>query len=164
MPAVNQAANPASLDDCHIQIHQKLLDLAALSRHLDTVGIDAAAQHMAHGLETFFSNTSRQHHAQEEKTLFPSWLCGANEALAAAVRTLQQDHGWIEENLLELSPQLSAIASGNNWFDMPEFQHGVEVFIALYRQHMELEDVLIDPQSRAKWLADTSQAPQRVAA
>ena len=80
------------------------------------------------------------------------------------MRTLQQDHGWIEENLLELSPQLSAIASGNNWFDMPEFQHGVEVFIALYGQHMELEDVLIDPQSRAKWLADTSQAPQRVAA
>ena len=164
MPAVTTPASPASVDDCHAQIHQQLLNLAALSRYCDNAGIDATAQHMAHAIEAFFSSTSRQHHAQEEKTLFPSWLKGADEALAAAVRTLQQDHGWIEENLLELSPQLSAIASGNNWFDMPEFQHGVEVFIALYRQHMDLEDLLMDPQSRAKWTADAAQAPQRVAA
>ena len=54
-----------------------------------------------------------------------------NAELVAAVQALHQDHGWIEENWIELGPQLRAIALGNNWFDTADFVHGVEVFLTL---------------------------------
>ena len=55
----------------------------------------------------------------------------------------------IEEDWLELAPQLRAIASGNNWIDSAEFQHNVEIFLALARGHIELEEKMIYPQARA---------------
>ena len=124
------------LDACHRQIHQHLGRLAALVDHIDSHGEDAQARAEAAAIETFFSGTSREHHAQ-----------------AASVRTLQQDHGWIEENWLELAPQLRAIASGNQWTDAAEFRHYAEVFLELCRGHIALEESLIYPESKAYWAA-----------
>ncbi len=139
-----------ALDACHQQIQQHLAALAALARHIESVGADAAAQRQAGAIEAFFTGTSRQHHAEEEKNVFPLLLGSASAELVATVQALQQDHGWIEENWIELAPQLSAIAAGNNWFDAAEFQHAVEVFLALYRGHIELEETLIYPEARAR--------------
>ena len=77
-------------------------------------------------------------------------LAGLDLDLVAKVRSLQQDHGWIEENWIELSPQLSAVASGNNWFDLAELKHGVEVFAELCRTHLAVEDTLVYPMTRAR--------------
>jgi hypothetical protein len=49
-------------------------------------------------------------------------------------------------NWIELAPQLRAIASGNFWFEASEFQHGVEIFLALCRNHMVLEEARVYPQ------------------
>jgi hypothetical protein len=49
-------------------------------------------------------------------------------------------------NWIELAPQLRAITSGNFWFEASEFQHGVEVFLALCRNHMDLEETCVHPQ------------------
>ena len=102
-------------------------------------------------LEAFFSGTSRQHHAEEERSVFPPLLSSGNTELANAVRTLQQDHGWIEENWIELAPRLRAIALGNGWTDPTEFQNYVEVFTELMDGHIALEETLIYPESKDRW-------------
>lgn len=147
----NDQPNFEALDACHRQIQVHLAELAALAQRIETSGVDASAQLQAGAIETFFSNTSRQHHAEEERTLFPALLAGGKPEIASAVLALQQDHGWIEEDWIELAPQLRAIASGNNWFGAPEFQHNVEVFLALCRGHIALEETLIYPESKANW-------------
>jgi hemerythrin-like domain-containing protein len=151
MSAVSKPVSFEALDVCHQQIQAHLAMLAALGKHIEAVGVDAQAQQQAGAIESFFSGTSRQHHAEEEKTVFPPLLASGNAELATAVRTLQQDHGWIEENWLELAPQLRAIASGNNWLDAAEFQHYLEVFLELCRGHIALEETLVYPESKARW-------------
>lgn len=149
MSKATESVSFETLDACHQQIHVHLTELAELARRVEAAGVDAAVQQQAGTIEAFFSGTSRQHHADEEKIVFPPLLAGGDAVLATAVRTLQQDHGWIEENWLELAPQLRAIASGNNWIYEAEFQHDVEVFIALCRDHIEREETLIYPEAKA---------------
>ena len=149
MSAVSEPVSFEYLDACHQQMHLHLIELMALAQQMEATGVDARIQQQAGAIEAFFSVTSRQHHADEEKIVFPSLLASGNVELEAAVRTLQQDHGWIEENWIELAPQLRAIASGNNWFDEAEFQHDVKVFVELCQCHITLEETLIYPESKA---------------
>ena len=151
MPARPEPVNFAALDAVHQQIHEHLKELAQLARRIEAAGVDALARQQAGAIEAFFSGTSRQHHMQEEKAVFPPLLASGNAELAQAVRTLQQDHGWIEENWIELAPQLRAIAVGNDWIDAAEFQHDVEVFLELCNGHIALEETLIYPESKARW-------------
>ncbi|MEI8030519.1 MAG: hemerythrin domain-containing protein [Comamonadaceae bacterium] len=139
-----------ALDECHQQIQVHLAQLSELAQRIEAVGVDAAAQHQAGVIEAYFSGTSRQHHAEEERSIFPPLLASGDAELVAAIRTLQQDHGWIEENWIELAPQLRAIASGNNWFDAAELQHCVIVFLALCQSHIMMEETLIYPEARAR--------------
>lgn len=150
MIAVPESLNFEALDACHQQIQAHLDKLEGLIRHIEAEGVDATARKQAADIEAFFSGTSRAHHAEEEKNVFPPLLEGGNEDLAKVVRSLQQDHGWIEENWLELAPQLRSIASGNNWLDAAEFQHYAEVFLALCNGHIALEESLIYPESKAR--------------
>ena len=140
-----------ALDDCHQQTLAHLTMLTALAEYFEAAGIDAHTQQQAGTIEAFFSGTSRRHHLEEEQNVFPALLASGNAELVSAVHTLQQDHGWIEENWIELAPQLRAIASGNGWPDAAEFQHGVEVFLALCRSHIFLEETLIYPEAKARW-------------
>lgn len=151
MSVATPSANFEALDACHQQIHLHLGVLAELLQHVQASGVDAAAQQQAARVEAFFSGTSRQHHAEEEKDVFPGLLNGGSDELVAAIRTLQQDHGWIEENWIELAPQLRAIASGNNWIDVAEFEHYVQVFLELVSGHIALEETLVYPESKARW-------------
>jgi hemerythrin-like domain-containing protein len=113
-------------------------------------GPNAQVEAQAKAVEAFFSGTSRQHHLDEERTVFPPLLESSDAALVAAVRSLQQDHGWIEENWLELAPQLRALASGYHWVDPAELQHAVEVFVQLVDGHIALEESLVYPESKAR--------------
>jgi len=141
----------AALDACHQQIQAHLSRLASMARRVADHGVDAEARQQAGAIEAFFSGTSRQHHADEEKNVFPPLLASGSTELVTAVKTLQQDHGWIEENWIELAPRLRAIASGSQGLDDAEFQHYVEVFQQLCEEHIALEESLIYPQSKARW-------------
>ena len=148
------ATDPVSLtvlSACHEQILENLTLLSALAKRIEAQGVDAGAQQQASAIESFFSGTSRQHHADEEKWVFPTLLASGRPELIEAVRILQQDHGWIEENWIELAPQLRAIASGNNWFDPAEFQHDQEVFLELCRGHVAMEETLVYPTIKTRW-------------
>ena len=139
-----------ALDACHQQIAAHLDRLAALFAHLSDRGVDTHAQQEARAIEAFFSETSQKHHADEEAKVFPALLASSDEALVATVRMLQQDHGWIEEDWLALAPQLRAIAAGYSWYDPAELQHGIEVFLELCREHIQLEESIIYPEAKAR--------------
>ena len=76
--------------------------------------------------------------------------------LKATVKTLQQDHGWIEENWIELSPKLRAIASGNNWFEPAELVSQVEIFVTLVQNHIALEESTVYPAAKSLGATDTN--------
>lgn len=147
----NSAEPFKALDTCHRQIQQHLQDLQRMARHMETAGLDDADRKLAGEIQAFFSSTSREHHELEEKQVFPPLLASGDEALKEAVRSLQQDHGFIEENWIELGPQLRGIAEGNDWFDVAEFQHNVALYLELMEGHIALEESLIYPESKMMW-------------
>jgi iron-sulfur cluster repair protein YtfE (RIC family) len=141
------------LDACHVQTVLALGKLAALMARLRTYGADADARALAREVVDFFVATSRQHHQDEERHIFPALLAGDDAEIVQAVLRLQQDHAWLEEDWLELAPQLDAIACGQNWFDMDILREGVDVFAALSLDHMALEESLVYPAARIHLLA-----------
>lgn len=162
MSAFPEPFNFVALDACHQQIQMHLAELAALVAQMEDAGLDAKAQRQAGAIEAFFSSTARQHHAEEEKNVFPPLLLSDDDELVAAVHALHQDHGWIEENWIELGPQLRAIALGNNWFDVDEFKHGAQVFLTLCHDHIALEESLVYPEAKARLAQSAANRVQRV--
>ena len=140
-----------ALDACHQQIQAHLEQLADVLLQIEAGADDAQYRQQVGVIEAFFSGTSRQHHADEEQSVFPALLASDNAELIQAVRTLQQDHGWIEQNWLELAPMLRAIAQGEDWADMAELQHHVEVYLALCHDHIVLEETLIYPEAKSRF-------------
>lgn len=150
MNEVSQPDRFQALDACHQQIHIHLEQLAAVLKMLEA-GTDEVQYRLQVGeIEAYFSSTARQHHADEEAHVFPALLSSDNAELVHAVRTLQQDHGWIEQNWIELAPMLRAISEGEDWVDPAELLHAVSVFLELCRDHIMREETLIYPAAKAK--------------
>jgi hemerythrin-like domain-containing protein len=150
MSAVPQSLAFEALLAQHQHIHEHLNRLAVLAEQIEAQGLDAQVQQQAGAIEAFFSSTARQHHVDEEKTVFQPLLGRADGELFATIKKLQQDHGWLEENWIELAPQLRALASGNHWVDASELQHDLGVFLDLYREHLAQEELLVYPASQAR--------------
>ncbi len=152
---MTQERNPITdfnaLDECHRETLTHLHELQELATQIEAGVLGPKAPTRAGAIDRFFSGTSRAHHAEEEKTVFPPLLASGDEELVHAVQTLQQDHGWIERDWDALGPQLRAIAKGESWPDPAEFRHGVDVFVALYQEHIALEETLIYPEAKARW-------------
>ena len=159
-----QADKFKALDACHQQIHDHLLELAELMERMETSSDSAHCRQKAKTIEAFFSETSRAHHAEEERNIFPNLLLSDKPELVQAVRTLQQDHGWIEQNWLELAPMLRAIAQGEDWVDTAELKHNAEVFLALCHDHIVLEETLIYPEAKSNFADELASRAKRLAA
>jgi hemerythrin-like domain-containing protein len=150
MKAELQADRFKALDACHQQIHGHLAELADLLERLEAESDSAHCRQKAKTIETFFSETARAHHAEEERNVFPNLLLSDKAEIVQAVQMLKQDHGWIEQNWLELAPMLRAIAQGEDWADMAELKHNAEVFLSLCHDHIVLEETLIYPEAKAR--------------
>ena len=159
-----QADKFMALDACHQQIHDHLSELAELMERMETSSDSAHCRQKAKTIEAFFSETSRAHHAEEERNIFPNLLLSDKPELVQAVRTLQQDHGWIEQNWLELAPMLRAIAQGEDWVDTAELKHNAEVFLALCHDHITLEETLIYPEAKSNFADELASRAKRLAA
>jgi hemerythrin-like domain-containing protein len=159
-----QADKFMALDACHQQIHDHLSELAELMERMETSSDSAHCRQKAKTIEAFFSETSRAHHAEEERNIFPNLLLSDKPELVQAVRTLQQDHGWIEQNWLELAPMLRAIAQGEDWVDTAELKHNAEVFLALCHDHIVLEETLIYPEAKSNFADEMASRAKRLAA
>jgi len=143
------AADLAQLDGYHAQVRGQLDRLAALATRVENGQLDGQTSAEASAVEAFFSGSMQAHHRIEESGVFPTLLASDDAELVNLVRTLQQDHGWMEQNWIELAPQLRAIAQGNTWVDPAEFMHGAEVFLELSYGHAALEEALVYPRARS---------------
>jgi hemerythrin-like domain-containing protein len=146
-----------ALDVCHRQTIIALGRLAALMVRLVDKGADDEARALARQVVAHFSLAAREHHLDEELHVFPTLLATGDAETIQAVRRLQQDHAWLEEDWLELAPLLDAIAGGQSWVDTDILREGVDVFIALSHEHMALEESMIYPEARAR-LGDAARA------
>ncbi|HEY8708494.1 MAG TPA: hemerythrin domain-containing protein [Burkholderiaceae bacterium] len=138
------------LDACHRQTLVTLDKLAELVARLASSGADAQARAMAAEIVRFFSTTACEHHEDEERHVFPMLVTRGDPDIVQAVLRLQQDHDWLEEDWMELSPHVDAVACGQSWYDLDVLREGVEIFTALSHDHMALEESCIYPQARAR--------------
>lgn len=152
-----------ALDACHQKIHEHLAELAELLEHMEADSDSPHCRQKAKTIEAFFSEVARPHHEEEEKNIFPALLASDNAEVVQAVRTLQQDHGWIEQNWLELAPMLRAIALGEDWADVTELKHNAEVFLNLCHDHIMLEESLIYPEAKAHLIKEFASRAARLA-
>ncbi len=136
------------LDTTHREVMRVLGRLQQWVEQLDAQGIDADTRRIAKEICAFFDGGVREHHEAEELHVFPALVASQDATLVQHVRRLQQDHGWIEEDWLELRPQLQAVVDGINGYDLAFLRAAVPVFTELYRDHIALEESVVYPESR----------------
>jgi hemerythrin-like domain-containing protein len=141
------------LDDCHRQTLAALDTLNALVARLASEGHNEHVRAMARQVVRFFGTTAREHHEDEERHVFPKALASGDAYVVQSVLRLQQDHSWLEEDWLQLSAHLNALAAGQSLWDLDFLREATEVFTALSHDHMALEESCVYPQARARLLA-----------
>jgi hemerythrin-like domain-containing protein len=139
-----------SLDATHRQALQMLQALERLLAHVSEGGADATARDSAREIMAFFSGPALLHHAEEESQVFPDLLDGSDAELTQHVQRLQQDHGWLEQDWLELCAPIEAIASGYSWYDLEMLRNAVPVFVSLYHEHIVLEETVVYPAAKRR--------------
>ena len=82
--------------------------------------------------------------------VFPPLLASGDPLLVQHIERLQQDHGWLEEDWLELAPQIEAIGKGYSWYDIDVLRQALPVFTQLYHDHIALEESLIYPEAKRR--------------
>lgn len=162
-PPVPSLPTFEALDRTHREVLVTLRRLEALLGRLEAVGIDDTARAEARAVCEFFEEGARQHHADEESFVFPALLRSTDAELVQHVQRLQQDHGWLEEDWIELAPQLQAVAEGYSWYDLNTLQHALPIFTQLYLDHIALEESLIYPEARRRHDADAAAQERRQA-
>lgn len=140
----------AALDHTHRRMLEVLNELRSLVVQLEADGVDTASRASAAAICNFFADNARAHHAEEERLIFPGLLRDGDAALVQDVLRLQQDHGWLEEDWLELEPQLEAVSKGYSWYDIDLLRQAADVFATLYSDHIALEESRIYPEVRRR--------------
>ncbi|WP_374676413.1 hemerythrin domain-containing protein [Ideonella sp.] len=137
----------ASLQRTHHDLLLAVDELQRLLRDIDEGGASLDRRAIVRSLIQFIDEHGRQHHAEEERSVFPGLLASADVDLVQHVRRLQQDHGWLEQDWLEMRPHLDAIAHGIGGVDMDALRQAAEVFAELYRDHIALEETIVYPEA-----------------
>ena len=140
----------AVLDECHRETLVALGKLEALVTRLETGAVDAESRTLAADVVRHFSTTARQHHQDEERHVFPKLASSSDPVVMQAVLRLQLDHTWLEEDWMELSPHVDAVACGQSWYDVDVLREGVAIFAALSRDHIALEESCLYPEALAR--------------
>jgi hemerythrin-like domain-containing protein len=158
--SIMSTAAPAAifefLDATHREIQVQLRHLHALVDTIEDKGLDTATREQAKRVLDYFNGEARQHHLDEEKHIFPSLLNSQDAQIVQAAEHLTQDHGWLEENWLQIEPSLEAATHGNQWFDTAELRHALEVFEALYTDHILIEEALAYPEAKKRLQESTT--------
>jgi hemerythrin-like domain-containing protein len=138
------------LDSTHQDIQDHVRQLHGLVDAIESDGLNAATRALARRVLNYFNTEARQHHLDEEKHIFPALLASQDAEVAQAAEHLIQDHGWLEENWIQIAPSLEAATNGNLWFDPAELRHALKVFEALYLDHILLEESLAYPEAKKR--------------
>ena len=138
------------LDSTHKDIQVQVRQLHLLVDAIESNGLNPANRALARQVLDYFNHEARQHHLDEEKNIFPALLASQDAEIVKATEHLIQDHGWLEENWLQIEPSLEAATGGNLWFDPAELRHALEVFEALYLDHILLEESIAYPEAKKR--------------
>ena len=111
-PGAERRDGFTALDACHRRMLAVAGTLEQLVAKVDGGGAGADERAAAGAIADFFATTVRQHHEDEERHVFPPLLDSSDAEVVQAVLRLQQDHGWLEEDWLELEPHVQALATG----------------------------------------------------
>ena len=131
------------MDETHREVALVLTQMEQLAHMLALPAQRAQAAVLSGQACDFFNGPARAHHEAEETQVFPRLLAGHDAAVRAQVQRLQQDHNWIEEDWLELEPQLQAVARGEGPGDVDFLRPALAEFTALYREHLAVEEALL---------------------
>jgi len=146
-----------ALDLCHRETLRMLAALEALADRLAHAAPEPRDRAQAGEIERHFSRTVAEHHADEERHVFPGLEAAGDPDVARVVAMLRQDHAWMEADWRELQPMVDAVACGQAWVDADLLRAEAEVFCALSREHIRLEETLIYPEFRRR-LSDAERA------
>lgn len=138
------------LDSTHQEIGQQLQRLHTLVDAIEHEGLSQANRGQARRVLDYFNGEARQHHLDEEKHIFPALLASQDAQIVQTTEHLIQDHGWLEENWIQIAPSLEAATNGNLWFDTAELRHAMGVFEALYLDHILLEESIAYPEAKKR--------------
>ncbi|SHI10724.1 hemerythrin domain-containing protein [Pollutimonas bauzanensis] len=140
-PAASTEAPLEMLAACHIRIERQCATLARLAAHLRERGSDAEARSAAANIMRYFETSAVQHHADEERDLFPALIESMAGSDAVCIRELTQglsaDHRRLEAMWRRLRQTLEQVAAGHAAL-LSEDQ--VASFAGLYERHMRLEE------------------------
>jgi hemerythrin-like domain-containing protein len=136
------------LDHSHQEMQRMLLALKDVVDAIDMDGLTPPVRARIQEVRGWFNTQAREHHLDEERHVFPALLASAVEATRTVAERLVQDHGWLEEDWIEIEPSLAAAADGYHWFDLGTLRQAVQVFEQLYFDHILLEESLAYPQAR----------------
>lgn len=141
------------LDATHVTLGRHLQSLMGMADQFRDAALTTSQMSELKIICRFFDQDARQHHLDEELHIFPPLLQSKDGQLQHTVKQLQQDHGWLEENWLELQPLIEQAMMGNSYI-WEELDHALKVFHALYQDHMMLEERIAYPSAKAqaiKW-------------
>ena len=125
-----------ALDQTHRQMMGVLTDLSQLLELLDREGVTPAARESAMGHLRVLRCACPPASCGRRAADLPGLLRSDDAELVQHVQRLQQDHGWLEEDWIELEPQLKAVSEGYSWYDLDSLRHGVGIFTELYHDHI----------------------------
>jgi hemerythrin-like domain-containing protein len=138
----------AFLDATHREIDQKVRRLQEFVAAGEIRDLNSAERAELHRICIFFDTVARHHHLDEEMHIFPGLLTSSDDQVVFTASRLTQDHGWLEENWIEIFPHLEALSADSGGCDFAELKHGMDVFSALYTEHMQLEESLAYPEAK----------------
>jgi iron-sulfur cluster repair protein YtfE (RIC family) len=148
-----QAEMMRVLTETHREIEEHLARITALAGGLSRQPADEAVQRQLSELLAFFAGPLRRHDIEEERHLFPALLRDGDPELHRRVERLREDHAWIELRWLDIEPQLAAVAKGGVADDLSGLQDAVHDFVDVTRDHMAVEESLLDPLLRGRSLS-----------
>lgn len=133
--------------NCHGGILGKL---DALDRLPALLAPAAEARRIADDSLEFFTSVVYEHHAEEERELFPAVLASAvkgaeREQVQVMVDRLTQEHRAIELAWEKLKPHLKAIAKGH---DAALDTEALAALVAHYKAHAQFEEQQFLPLSK----------------
>lgn len=150
MSSTTDTAGHTPIDDfsqCHAGI---LGHLQSLGRLPDLLEPAARARQIAADAVGFFRDAVFEHHAEEEKELFPAVLASAakgeeRDKVQQLVDTLTAEHRRVEAAWARLEPKLKAVAKGHDTDVNPEH---IRMLVEAYQAHARFEEAVFLPLSQ----------------
>jgi hemerythrin superfamily protein len=147
-PATDPADAPLeTFSQCHAGILSNLQRFGELPALLEPA---AKARQIATDMLTFFRDAVFEHHAQEERELFPAVLASTSagderQSVQRIVDRLTEEHRQVEVLWSQLEPALKQVAHGHDAHLDPT---SVASLVAAYRAHATYEEQVFLPMSQ----------------